>query len=183
MMVRNGGLEMKGTRLSEDWEPSEADIKFARDLEIDPDWEAAKFKSYWLAKSGKDATKIRWDQTWQNWIRNAAERVPSFKTRKPQQTNGSTFTPACKALPAVAQEDRDLWKKAAAHLVAELKVPTYKSWIEPLTLEYVTETHVGFIAPSRFIRDHVYWKFENAFEHAWRRTFSIRFAELERTTP
>ena len=34
-----------------------------------PDWEADQFRDYWLAKSGKDATKRDWRLTWQVWVR------------------------------------------------------------------------------------------------------------------
>lgn len=46
--------------------------------------EAAKFRDYWVAKSGKDATKTDWQATWRNWCRNAAERMqrPSGKSNK-----------------------------------------------------------------------------------------------------
>lgn len=37
--------------------------------------EHKKFIDYWMAKSGRDATKIDWDRTWRNWIRTAAERT------------------------------------------------------------------------------------------------------------
>ena len=33
--------------------------------------ETEKFINYWVAKSGKDATKLDWTATWRNWILNA----------------------------------------------------------------------------------------------------------------
>lgn len=33
--------------------------------------EAAKFKDYWTAKTGRDATKADWQATWRNWCRNS----------------------------------------------------------------------------------------------------------------
>lgn len=33
--------------------------------------ETEKFINYWVAKSGKDATKLDWAATWRNWILNA----------------------------------------------------------------------------------------------------------------
>jgi hypothetical protein len=77
----------KGSRLPPDWT-------------IPPDWipdaeqiglpagaiptEAAKFRDYWSAKSGKDATKTDWRATWRNWCRNATERLqrPTGKPSK-----------------------------------------------------------------------------------------------------
>lgn len=35
--------------------------------------EAEKFRDYWCSKSGKDATKLDWEATWRNWIRNASK--------------------------------------------------------------------------------------------------------------
>ncbi|MGF6174728.1 hypothetical protein [Ensifer sp. 4252] len=32
-----------------------------------------KFRDYWNAKAGKDATKLDWPATWRNWLRNAAK--------------------------------------------------------------------------------------------------------------
>lgn len=36
--------------------------------------ELEKFRDYWLAKAGKDATKRDWPATWRNWVRRASER-------------------------------------------------------------------------------------------------------------
>jgi hypothetical protein len=49
-----------------------------------PGWDADKvrtiatvFKNYWIAKSGKDATKVDWFATWQNWCIKEAEKSPN----------------------------------------------------------------------------------------------------------
>lgn len=39
--------------------------------EIDPALETEKFANYWRAKTGKDATKLDWRLTWNNWILSA----------------------------------------------------------------------------------------------------------------
>jgi hypothetical protein len=44
--------------------------------------EADKFRDYWCAKSGKDATKLDWRATWRNWCRNAADRTYRAKGSK-----------------------------------------------------------------------------------------------------
>lgn len=44
--------------------------------------EAAKFRDYWCAKSGKDATKLDWLATWRNWCRNAVERTYAGRPNK-----------------------------------------------------------------------------------------------------
>ncbi|WP_207796603.1 DUF1376 domain-containing protein [Sphingomonas oleivorans] len=33
--------------------------------------EGASFTDYWHAKSGRDATKLDWQATWRNWVRNS----------------------------------------------------------------------------------------------------------------
>lgn len=48
--------------------------------------EAEKFRDYWIAKSGKDATKTNWEATWRNWIRNVLERSGSVQSLKPRST-------------------------------------------------------------------------------------------------
>ena len=47
---------------------------FAADLL--PFWESEidKFRDYWIAKAGDNATKKDWSATWRNWCRNAHER-------------------------------------------------------------------------------------------------------------
>jgi len=74
----------RGTRLKPDWKPS--DEARAWTLErIDQATAAAeleKFRNYWLAKSGKDATKVDWDATWRNWVLNghAARASPNGRS-------------------------------------------------------------------------------------------------------
>jgi uncharacterized Zn finger protein (UPF0148 family) len=39
--------------------------------------ETEKFINFWVAKSGKDATKLDWVATWRNWILNARTSQPA----------------------------------------------------------------------------------------------------------
>jgi hypothetical protein len=62
----------KGTRLSQDWRPSEKGWEFAKaKLGGQAEVEFEKFQNYWLAKSGQNATKLDWDRTWHNWVLSA----------------------------------------------------------------------------------------------------------------
>lgn len=68
----------KASRVSKDYAPPEPVIA-ALTVELGVSRQAlrkehAKFIDYWLAKSGRDGTKLDWDATWRNWMRNAAER-------------------------------------------------------------------------------------------------------------
>lgn len=39
--------------------------------DIDPVYETKRFVNHWRSKTGKDATKLKWNLTWQNWILGA----------------------------------------------------------------------------------------------------------------
>jgi hypothetical protein len=58
----------KGTRLPEDWTPSEATILRFRDEEhVDALGSLEQFSNHWTSKTG-NATKINWDKTFTNWV-------------------------------------------------------------------------------------------------------------------
>lgn len=66
--------ESKGCRLPSNFQPK---METHRNLGVPDDTaveEFEKFKDYWNAKTGKDATKLDWDATWRNWLRNTKER-------------------------------------------------------------------------------------------------------------
>lgn len=69
----------RGTRLPADWRPALELIAWARSRGIPDEYqrhETEKFCNYWWAKAGKDATKLDWGLTWQNWLIRAAEERP-----------------------------------------------------------------------------------------------------------
>lgn len=63
----------RGQRLPESWMPTQKTIDDMRAEcpTVDLKAEHRKFTDYWKAKTGKDATKLDWDATFRNWIRNA----------------------------------------------------------------------------------------------------------------
>jgi hypothetical protein len=75
--VKSGRL---GTRLPEDWTlpPDWLDwvkLRFvATDCQIAT--EAEKFRDYWHAKAGRDATKVDWPATWRTWWNNGFHKIP-----------------------------------------------------------------------------------------------------------
>jgi hypothetical protein len=80
----------KACRLSDDWNPEPEDFpaeQIAREL--------PKFRDFWKAKSGRDATKLDWQATWRNWLR----RSDDFKPARNQAGNGST---AASASPVIS---------------------------------------------------------------------------------
>lgn len=63
----------RGERLPKDWLLPKAWGEWA--LAKYPHWTAeivrsiaSKFRNHWVAKSGKDATKLDWQATWENWV-------------------------------------------------------------------------------------------------------------------
>lgn len=59
-----------GAPLPPDWQPTEADIEFARANrpDLDPAVEAAKFRNHWHSTAG---VRVDWSAAWRNWILGA----------------------------------------------------------------------------------------------------------------
>lgn len=92
--------QKKGTRLPNDWHPSEDLMTWAKtefpntDVLIETD----KFKDYWRSKAGASATKLDWDATFRNWIRSARGRpvdklTPMEKYKALCETDRTKFNP------------------------------------------------------------------------------------------
>lgn len=91
--LRSGSAAKRGTRLPADWTlpydwSAEAQVIGIPNGAVPV--EAAKFRDYWCAKSGKDATKVDWLATWRNWCRNAVERTYGRSPTKPQGPTRAT---------------------------------------------------------------------------------------------
>jgi hypothetical protein len=67
----------RGARLPADWSPTEADRAYAAAQGFSPaltERVAERFRNYWLAKTGRNATKLDWPATWRNWVLEEADR-------------------------------------------------------------------------------------------------------------
>lgn len=51
--------------------------------------EAASFRDYWTGRSGKGSTKVDWEATWRNWIRNSKR---NYRQRKPDNAAAPDVT-------------------------------------------------------------------------------------------
>jgi hypothetical protein len=62
----------RATRLPTDWAPSEPLFAWASKERPDLDIATtiAKFRDYWQAKPGRGGTKLDWDATFRNWVRD-----------------------------------------------------------------------------------------------------------------
>lgn len=71
----------KGTRLPENWYPSDEGCQLAASLGVNPNTEIEVFRDYWIAVSGSKGVKLDWDATWRNWVRRSK---PSAQNKKSQ---------------------------------------------------------------------------------------------------
>lgn len=78
----------RGSRIPDDWSPSN-DLAAAMADEGIPlaaqAVELLKFRDYWTAKTGRDATKLDWDATFRNWLRRARDNQPRRPATKRQE--------------------------------------------------------------------------------------------------
>jgi hypothetical protein len=91
----------KGTRLSADWKPSDELLEWAKaerpDLNLNSTVET--FIDYWLAKAGKDGSKLDWNRTFKVWVRGEKSRPldPKQNVVRPISTKPAHETPEQKA--------------------------------------------------------------------------------------
>lgn len=69
-----GSAHGRGTRLPEDWQPTQALADFARDQGLDPEETRERFRDYWIAQPSQRGCKLDWEATWRNWCRNNSGR-------------------------------------------------------------------------------------------------------------
>jgi uncharacterized protein YdaU (DUF1376 family) len=83
----------RAIRLPDDWRPDKSfwDAALANNPGMTQEWfvsVAHKFKDYWIAKSGKDATKADWLATWRNWVRREVENGKGGHSQAGKQSYG-----------------------------------------------------------------------------------------------
>jgi hypothetical protein len=80
---RKRSERINGTRLSPDWKPTAEDRDYARGKGLSEkaiDAQAEKFRNHWVSSTGRNAVKLDWPRTWQNWILSSIERNPALVT-------------------------------------------------------------------------------------------------------
>ena len=81
-LVPTAAKSTRGTRLPENWQPSETCVAYALDRRMSRErvaTEAEKFVNYWTAKTGANTTKKNWEGTWRNWILTAMEQRYGYR--------------------------------------------------------------------------------------------------------
>jgi len=69
-----------GSRLAQDWVLLKSWGEWAQQErpELDVRKVADQFKDYWIAQPGQKGTKLDWEATWRNWVRNTKAPKPNF---------------------------------------------------------------------------------------------------------
>jgi hypothetical protein len=77
----------RGTRLAEDFEAPDDWIAWAVERrgwsKSDARDEAECFARYWQAKPGREACKLDWPKTWQNWVANSRRKPGAASSTDP----------------------------------------------------------------------------------------------------
>ena len=93
----------RGSRLSADWVLPKEWEDWARQERPDLDLRSVgeQFRDYWSAKAGSGATKLDWQATWRNWVRNQKQ------VYKPADIARTTVPSSSQRDPALAKLDED----------------------------------------------------------------------------
>lgn len=85
----------RGTRLSEDWQPSEALVQRWSERGIDARGSLHRFRNHFCAKTGKDSTKRNWDMTFDNWVEKDVHdgKAKRITTQSAMHSNGECVPP------------------------------------------------------------------------------------------
>lgn len=98
----------KGSRLSADWVLPKEWANWAKHERPDLDLRSVgeQFRDYWSAKAGSGATKLDWQATWRNWVRNQKQSY------KPVDIARMTVPSTVDRDPALVKLDEDRLKTA-----------------------------------------------------------------------
>ena len=74
----------RATRLPQEFTPSESHHEIATERHLSLSGELASFRDYWSAVPGQRGTKLDWEATFRNWLRNSRNVVANgFKPSAP----------------------------------------------------------------------------------------------------
>lgn len=91
----------RGTRLPDDWAPTDEMLDWAerKRPDVDPGLESEKFVNYWVAIPGGKGRKLDWPATWHNWILGA-RATPGYAPARPEAAPPSKTLQSLESLNA-----------------------------------------------------------------------------------
>jgi uncharacterized protein YdaU (DUF1376 family) len=116
----------RGSRLSADWVLPKEWADWAKQERPDLDLRSVgeQFRDYWSAKAGSGSTKLDWQATWRNWVRNQKmlfkqadiirTTVPSSSERDPALAKLDEDAKLSKANPEILKMIREGFKGKVA---------------------------------------------------------------------
>jgi hypothetical protein len=108
----------RGSRLSADWVLPKEWADWAKQERPDLDLRSVseQFRDYWSAKAGSGSTKLDWQATWRNWVRNQKQvfkQADIIRTTVPSSSQRD---------PALAKLDEDMKNaKPNPEILAKIK--------------------------------------------------------------
>ena len=101
----NGSSKKRGTRLPDDFIPSQQAAQDAGLSQAEAEREALKFRDHWISQPGQRGVKLDWPATWRNWCRHAVERRPMPRnTSPPRKTVGDIFRDDAKRMGLIPDD-------------------------------------------------------------------------------
>lgn len=132
-----GGVAKQGSRIPEDFieqlraDPEQIAWFRAECPDVDGRVENQKFMNYWLAKTGKDATKRDWVRTWRNWMLKAQQDAARFGHRPADRNERNDAALAAYLAKQDDQEDPAPGRPSLRVITGELDSSSDRRAIEP----------------------------------------------------
>lgn len=133
-------------RLKADWQPSEADLLYAKQRGFGRGQiadMAADFRTHFTEGRGRNTTHLNWPAAWQQWVRRERVRPGTETDESPQ--------PGEVAGKAGESPEATKFRRAIAEAVG---ARTYQSWFDPMQIR-IDGDRVALVAPTTVAADHV----------------------------
>ncbi len=126
--TREGSKTARGCRLPPDWKPTRETIRRFRESEgVDARACVDRFRDYWASATGRNATKLDWEATFRNWVRDdiARGRVPPWPDGEAEVDPPIEYGP-----PATPEQVREIF--GTDPVTGALAMPWLKPIADPL---------------------------------------------------
>jgi uncharacterized protein YdaU (DUF1376 family) len=119
-VVSKPKVSKRGSRIDPNWSLPKEWADWAKnerpDLNVPSVGE--QFKDFWISKAGAGATKLDWQATWRNWVRN--QKAPRLNPADIATTTVPGFKGRCESLVKL-DEERKNWKPPSPEIIARIR--------------------------------------------------------------